>query len=604
MHQLCKKGKAKMNYPFLISATVDFPDDCQRIVFTEELLDRLLKSLQWIGVRRVYWNYYPAGMWSLFAGSSSGVSHSLQNLEEPMAAACRLAHRRGLEFYAVLKPYEAGGSHSIPLQEALAAGKPGLPRIGGVCTGIDPWILERPEMRVRGRCGDIPAGLQTIPVQRIQLRQRDMAPIRIDRGNLEIWTSADNNGYQKKDVDFTVSEEVQTCPRDIYDARGLPVTRRGDATRVLNLTGLNLLDPFIAITTNFEGDTGAFCNTAVEMVRAFGPGDLALPIVVASHKAVWDRPRDLRTGGLEYDAGHDFNVCLDTCNRGSNCVHCQEKGVTECLHAGIYPDTVLCSDGVIAFARGRNEYLSASPCEAYPDVRDYWLSWVSECITAGVDGVDVRISNHSCWTDMQDLYGFNEPILTEYERRYGVNPDTAPYDPDLLGTLRGEFYNQFLRAAKRRLAAAGKRLQAYIEVESFRSAGGVQARRVTRPGHITFDWRNWMRSGLLDEATFMTAIWTPEEALADPLGQEVVKLASECGIPLHLRYYMAISRDGRFHADLLEDLYRFEGLAGYNLYEAASLYDTQQLGPDGQLAFYPGMTEALHGRIRHLGIVP
>ena len=120
---------------------------------------------------------------------------------------------------------------------------------------------------------------------------------------MEIWTSDDNNGYSKRDLEFDVSEGVETCPRDIVDIDGNPVSSRGEDVRVLNITGLNLLDPFIAVTTNFDDQAGTFANTAVEMVRAFGPDDQSLPILVASHKAIWRPQRDLRSGDLEYDTG-------------------------------------------------------------------------------------------------------------------------------------------------------------------------------------------------------------------------------------------------------------------------------------------------------------
>ena len=44
--------------PFLLSATVDFPDDLQHGVYTLELLDDAMDQLKGMGVRRVYWNYY------------------------------------------------------------------------------------------------------------------------------------------------------------------------------------------------------------------------------------------------------------------------------------------------------------------------------------------------------------------------------------------------------------------------------------------------------------------------------------------------------------------------------------------------------------------
>ena len=592
--------------PFLLSATVDFPDDCWHIVFHEDLLAQLIGSLLEMGVRRVYWIYWGRandGMWQVFADRMPAVRPTLVNLGEPIAVARRLTHKQGLEFYAIIKPYETGESTTHPEGSAEATRRPGPPHIGGKCTHVDKWTAAHPDLRLRGRRADIPVGLDSIPVERIQLRQRDASPIRIRTENLEIWTSADNTGYRRRDVTYTLSESVEECPRDVFDIHGNPVARQGDPVRVLDVSGLGLLDPYIAITTNFDDDGGSFRNTAVEMVRAFGPGDQPLPIVVASHKALWRTPRNLRTGDLEYDGGiGDINVCLDVTNARTVCPHCREMGFTDCNLNPINRETQLCRDGVVAFARGRNLYLPTSPCEAYPEVQDYWLSWVGECIAAGVDGVDVRISNHSCWTDRPELYGFNQPVVAEYERRYGVNPDLEPYEPALLAALRGEYFDQFLRAVKRRLSTAGKRMQVHLEVESFRQ-DAPQARRRTRPGNISFNWRSWLRTGLADEATLKGVKWTAERILKDPVGLEMVQEATAAGVPLYLSHFNWMSRDGRVHADRLEYAYRFGGLSGFNLYETAALYDMRRLGSDGRLRFYPGVLEEIRNRVESLGLV-
>ena len=587
---------------FLISTSTDFPDDCGSIVFTPELLGQLLDRFQWLGVGRLNWNYYSAGMWEDFARSPA-TRATLDNLGEPMSLACHLAHERGMEFCAVIKPYETGHSHAIPASSQSEGGLPGLPCIGGVYSRLDRWILERPEARVRARAGDVPTNLDKIPITRIQLRQKDMFPVRFAPEDLEIWTSADNNGYHKRDVSFTVREEVATCPRDVVDVLGNPVTRKGESIRVLNLVGLDLLDPFVAVTTRLGDETGSFRNTAIEMVRAFGPDDQLLPIVVASHKSVWDSPRDLRTDCLAYDAGiGDINVCLDMTNERPVCAHCHERGKTDCMQAPIFPETPVCRDGVIAFARGRNEYLPGTPCEAVPEVQAWWLSWVDECLAAGVDGMDVRISNHASWTDCPELYGFNESVRAEYQRRHGVDPEVEPYDPALIGALRGEIYDGFLRAMKQRLSDAGKWLQLHLEVESFRP-DAAQARRRTRPGNITFDWRGWLRDGLADEATLMGVNWGPERVLNDAVGQEMLDEAAAAGILVHFRHFVARSRDGKTNADEVEYGYRFGKLSGYNLYETAAFYDHQQLGADGQLQFHPGLLEQIRDRLVKLGLV-
>jgi len=591
--------------PFLVATTVDFPDDCQAIEFTPELLAQLMDRLQWAGIRRVYWNFYTAGFWQIFASKfpeQGATARSLRNLGDPLALGCQMAHARGMEFYAIIKPYETGMSHSAPARSPEVAGKGGLPRIGGIGVGIEPWVMAHPEMRVRARAGDVPHGLDGIPVTRIQLRQRDLAPVRIRAENLQFWTSQDNFAYQRRDVSFTLQESTNTCRRDIYDVVGNLVTRRGDEVRVLDVAGLNLLDPFVVVTTDFPEDVGTFRNTAIEMIRAFGPDERPLPIVVASHKAVWQRPRDFRTGYLAYDCGvGDMSVCLDMSNAAQVCPNCRERGFSECMQNPLRPDYSLCRDGIIAFAKGRNAYLPGSVCEAYPEVQDWWLSWVGDCLLAGVDGIDWRISNHSSWTDQPAIYGFNEPILKEYERRYGANPDGEPYDAALLGELRGDLYNGFLRRVKRRLQAAGKHMQLHVEVESFRP-DAAQARWRTRPGNIVFHWRRWLREGLADAATLMGVNWMPERILADALAQEAIAEAKAVQAPAMIRHPVWFSRDGKVHGDRLENVYRSGAVDGYNLYETQAMYDSRKLGADGRLQFYPGLMEGIRQRIEQLGL--
>ena len=275
-----------MATPFLISATVDFPDDCRRIVFDRELLGRLINHLRWIGVRRLYWNYYQAEFLRAFAADSDATAQTLTNLPSPMATACELAHERGLEFFAIIKPYETSTSNASPVDSSIDS----LTCIGGVYERTDPWVLAHPHMRVKGRTADLSADLDSIPVERIELRQQHMSPIRIRQQDLQIWTSADNRGFTRKDVQFTVSESVESCSREVRDVLGNRVTAKGESVRALQIDGLHLLDRFIAVTTSLEGGEGTFRNTAVEMVRAYGPGGVPLPIVVASHKSTWQAP--------------------------------------------------------------------------------------------------------------------------------------------------------------------------------------------------------------------------------------------------------------------------------------------------------------------------
>lgn len=580
---------------FLLSAGSNFYHDCKGITFTHDLLGQLFDRLYWMGVKRIYWYYYPKRFWNVLADGAfpegwGTIRETLDNLGDPMLAAYPLARERGMEFFATIKPYETGFTHTNPPGSPAAKRMPGPPGIGGMYE-VDPWVLARPELRLRCRSGDLPVGLETVPIERVQLRQKDMSPIRIGAEELEIWTSPDNSSYRKRDVGFTLSESVESCPEEVYNSTGELVTRKGDSVRALNISGFSLLDPFVALSTSFDDDRGTFRNTALEMVRAFGPDDRPMDTVVGSYRGLLSSPGnylalipthpDLRTTDLYYDTGFgDVELCLDASNRGGGSV-----------------------DGVIAIARGRNEYLPGALCEAYPEVQSYWLSWADECIAAGVDGMEVLLSSHSTWTDHPDVYGFNEPVAEEYRRRHVANPDVEPYDPGLLGALRGEFFDQFLQGLRRRLSAAGKRMQLHLDIESFRP-GTTLAKRRSLPGNMTINWRSWLRSGLADEATLGASSLVVDRALSDPVGREMLQEIATAGVRAHFQQWVMRDRDPQVHADCLEAAYRDEAIAGFTLFETGTLLeDPQHFRPGGPLLFLPGVTEALRDRASGLGIV-
>ena len=119
------------NERFVVSALVDFADDCGNIVFTPTLIENLVERLQWMGATRVYWNFYQPGMWKFFGVGREAPRETIKNLGEPVAVGARAAHKRGMEFYATIKPYETGASHANPRHSPRMLENPGLPGIGG-----------------------------------------------------------------------------------------------------------------------------------------------------------------------------------------------------------------------------------------------------------------------------------------------------------------------------------------------------------------------------------------------------------------------------------------------------------------------------------------
>jgi len=115
------------------------------------------------------------------------------------------------------------------------------------------------------------------------------------------------------------------------------------------------------------------------------------------------------------------------------------------------------------------KHISGVPCYAYPEVRKYRLEQMKELVGYDIDGILLSDRSHSPWpgrnagggNEGARGYGFNEPVVEEYVRRYGKDPRRA--EPDSLDEIRfvqikGDFLTQFLREVKGVTAAAGKKL--------------------------------------------------------------------------------------------------------------------------------------------------
>src|SRR5690606_35993573 len=50
---------------------------------------------------------------------------------------------------------------------------------------------------------------------------------------------------------------------------------------------------------------------------------------------------------------------------------------------------------VFGIAVGKAEYMKGTPCEAYEEVRAYWIDNIRRLIEMGFDGIDIRLQNHS-----------------------------------------------------------------------------------------------------------------------------------------------------------------------------------------------------------------
>ena len=591
---------------FILSCTVDFPDDARRAAFTPELLSEMMAELRGIGVTRIYWIYYgeedPDSYWAgdiYFRNPERNVRESGKNLVDPLRAAVAAAHANGMEVYGVFKPYHAGISGTYP-EGADGADATTLKRVGGTLWYVSPIMERYPHLREKRRPVALPPDLDSLPVRRIVLRKRDDGPTRVGRGDLQVWTSPNNYRYERRDVPFTVVESVEPSPREVRDYYGELVTAKGAPVRTLSLEGLDLRDRFVVVTTGLTEGEPDFVNTPQAMIEAYGDGPDPQPVEVASLSAIWHRPRDFRTGGLEFDSGFGvLQVALDA----DNSAHTGPDGWAM-MHRG----------GAVAFAKGRNEYVPSTPCEMYPEMRKAWDGWVGFILDAGVDGIDIRISSHGNIVDDPFDYGYNEPVVEAFRTRHGREPTASGEDRRLIAEIRGEYYTDYLRGMSRRVRAAGRKLQFHLHTEAFRPDPG-HGRIMGFPANLHFDWKTWLAEGLFDGATLRTSwfeAWEDppdggadrqllDNALGDPVAEEAMSVANRAGVPLYLNRYVARAIDDEGYVANFEAVYNDERLSGFDLYESGTLMHAK---PDASGLDYAGRCmDLIRAKSRKLGIL-
>lgn len=127
---------------------------------------------------------------------------------------------------------------------------------------------------------------------------------------------------------------------------------------------------------------------------------------------------------------------------------------------------------------------------AYPEVREYMLRVIRAFADPlDFDGVFLSVRSHSPPAEHADQFGFNEPIVEEFQRRYGRNILQTSFDLEKWRELRGEYLTRFLVEVKEHLKKKGQSL----------SIGVAQGDYIGPPfGNMKLQWRRWISEGIID----------------------------------------------------------------------------------------------------------
>ncbi|MGE5602868.1 MAG: family 10 glycosylhydrolase [Nitrososphaerales archaeon] len=135
-------------------------------------------------------------------------------------------------------------------------------------------------------------------------------------------------------------------------------------------------------------------------------------------------------------------------------------------------------------------------CYNYPQVRAHRVAQLSEIVDRyDIDGFYLCLRSHAGECEpsyLPDSFGYNEPVVEEYRRRYGVDIRREPFDFRKWYEILGEGLTQFFRDVR---FALGPR----VPVAAGVMRHPLMVRHVYPRVKMVVDWPRWVAEGLVDE---------------------------------------------------------------------------------------------------------
>jgi hypothetical protein len=127
---------------------------------------------------------------------------------------------------------------------------------------------------------------------------------------------------------------------------------------------------------------------------------------------------------------------------------------------------------------------------ACPEARAYAVGYNRRYLERHpFDGIYIDFRNEFSHPEFGDQYGFGQPIVDEYQRRYGANILREQFDLEKWRRLCGEYLTQFIRDLHAVVHAKGKTLL----------VGSPQGNYLGLPNDNAYvDWQGWVRDRIVD----------------------------------------------------------------------------------------------------------
>jgi len=534
--------------------------------------------LRELGFERVYFVQLNPG-YASFDMLSPTLMRSIIALGDPNQAYMDECKRQGMEAWAVIKPYEAGGRYTIPHGKRARLSRAHVETVGGERICFDSLLSEHPEYAVERRPDPNLELRKSDPVTAIEIAfcvdpildrvgataVEGLADSDIPSLVFSIWTSRDNGIFSPFETPCRSTTSIEQ--RQLTDANGLPLGDKPKRCLVATLTGFTLPPDvrYVGVTVN---PWERLYTIPFSMIKLLSPAG-----EIPSTTATWARM-------AEGDpASHEWGT--HTRSSGPQAAEAFQKwGFEFELFGGGYgARSGIWADGwhsspVYGIGRGKFSHMKGTPCEGYAEVREYWLDWVRRTMAMGFDGIDFRLQSHSNMVSDYANYGFNKPILERFRQMYGVEKPGERPDPLKLMKVRGEFFQLFFTDAARVIHEHGRKVQVHLRncYEDPKLGSDHNELGFLSMPKVLLDWRTMVE--LSDEVTIKDYEFdthAPENA------QRIKEYAKQMHKPLWVHCY--INQANALNTTFFDAVENDDQVGGVLLYE---LYDLALRG-SGQL---------------------
>ena len=121
-------------------------------------------------------------------------------------------------------------------------------------------------------------------------------------------------------------------------------------------------------------------------------------------------------------------------------------------------------------------------------------------VEGGYDGIAFLTYAENYSQRYEEEFGYNQPIVDEFRKRYGVDIRTQPFDTVAWCKLRGEYLTQFFREFHESLSKNGKKIAMCVDGKyPYWPCRWGGEKGVRTAGKLWMDVETWVKEGIVDE---------------------------------------------------------------------------------------------------------